>query len=570
VPSKLVSLNHRPRVTSALLVGFLALAGCAGRQAPVVTAPEPSVTGVDWPPPASADERPPVEELPPESLEPEDLTAATLEADRVDDPVSASPLDELAEVTPELTREELEAERGIVQERTPEFDIPVVVNEPVLAWVDRYSGKLQPWFEGALGRSGRYMELFRGIFAEEGLPQDLVYMAAVESGYKTTAYSRAHARGIFQFISATARRYGLRVDYWVDERADPEKSARAAAAYMKDLYAEFGDWHLAMAAYNAGEGKVRQAIARAGTRDFWKLARTHHLRLETRNHVPAILAAAILSKQPAKYGLSYVEAPPLAYDTVRVDGAADLRILAECAGTDLESLKELNPALRRWQTPPDGKTDLRVPVGSGERTLVALAAIPPGERVLYARHVVQRGDTLSTIASRYGVTVRAIQDANSMGRKTLIRSNQVLRVPTGSGARYASLPEPEDAGEVVTYRVRRGDTLYGIARRYGTTPAAIAAANDVEVNAVLLAGKHLKVVRGATSAGEAVTVARANGHANGKSQPSKPMIHTVRRGETLWQIAQRYATTVEAICSWNSINPAAVIRPGIKLTVGFH
>ena len=159
-------------------------------------------------------------------------------------------------------------------------------------------------------------------------------MAHVESGYKVTAYSRAHARGVYQFISSTARLYGLRVDYWMDERADPEKSARAAAQYMKKLYADFGDWYLALAAYNAGEGKIGRAISRTGSRDFWKIARTRHIRRETKNHIPAVLAATLLSKEPEKYGLTFTPDPPVHYDSIQVDGAADLRVLARCAGTD--------------------------------------------------------------------------------------------------------------------------------------------------------------------------------------------------------------------------------------------
>ena len=515
---------------------------------------------------------------PPEG-QPVDLELFLMPADEVEpfehtqieDPLTESPLDELAEMTPVLTPEAAERERDLVAARQPTFDIPMEVNDRVLAWVEVYSKRLKPHFEQNLARSGLYLEMFREIFAERGLPRDLVYMAAVESGYKTSAYSRARARGIFQFIAPTARRYGLRVDYWVDERSDPELSARAAAAYMEKLYDEFGDWYLALAAYNAGEGTIRKAIRRTGKRDFWELARTRYLRRETKNHVPAILAATLLSKEPEKYGLRYEPLPEIRYDTVVIEGGADLRVLARCAGTDVPTLKNLNPALRRYQTPPDGTTDLRVPLGTGAATRLALAEIPISERVLYARYQVRRGDTLSGIAQDFGVTVTAIQSTNQMGRRTMIREKQILRIPTSASGKYGDLPAPVDGGEVLVYRVHRGDTLYGIARRYGTTPAAIAAASGVSERDLLQIGQHLRVVRGVTSSAEARRVVSGGSTrvASAGSSSGSVLVHTVRRGDTLWQLAKRYDTSVNNLCAWNRISSRSTIHPGIQLTVGF-
>jgi len=566
-----------PAIVGSIALVILAasgLAGCTSRRAPS-TDPAEAAAVAD----ASPDRSTGLElEL---MLEPSDetgcvaSTAEPFEQNQTEDPLTESPLDELAVVTPELTPDELEREFDLVTTAAPTFDIPIELNDKVLAWVDVYSKRLKPYFEQGLARSHKYSAMFRGIFADHGIPQDLVYMAAVESGYKTSAYSRAKARGIFQFISATGRRYGLRVDYWVDERSDPEKSAHAAAAYMKDLYEEFGDWYLALAAYNAGEGTVRRAIRNTGSRDFWELARSRYLHRETKNHVPAIIAATVLSKEPEKYGLSYTPMAPLSYDTVDVDGAADLRVLARCAGTDVATLKDLNPALRRNQTPPEGSTELRVPVGSGASTLAALAAIPAGERVLYARYRIERGDTLSTIARRYGVTVAAIQGSNQMGRRTMIREKQILLIPTSASTRYGDLPKPEGNSEVLVYRVHRGDTLYGISRRYGTTPAAIAAASDISVNKILQIGEHVKIVRGVRSPTEArrmvasgqTRVASASG-GGGSSSGGGALIHTVRRGDTLWHLAERYDTSVNDLCAWNRISPRTIIRPGARLTVG--
>jgi membrane-bound lytic murein transglycosylase D len=482
--------------------------------------------------------------------------------------VTASPLDVLAEVDPELTPQEREHGRELITDEVPTFDIPIEINDHVLAWVDRYSRQQKDSFEAGLKRSGRYVDLFREIFAAEGLPRDLVYMAHVESGYKTSAYSRAHARGIFQFIASTARRYGLRVDYWADERADPEKSARAAARYMKDLHAEFGDWYLALAAYNAGEGKIRRAMARTGKRDFWSIARTRYIRRETKNHIPAIIAATLLSKEPAKYGLSTAPDDPLRYDTLEVVGAADLRVLARCAGTDLATMLQLNPALRRSQTPPDGRTEVRVPPETGAAAAAALETIPSEERVLYARHLVRSGDTLSLIARKYGVSVRSIQQVNGMGRRTLIRVNQTLLVPTSAASRYADLgpgvPTATVPGEALTYHVRRGDTLYAIARRYDTTPRSIAAASGISVNKLLRIGERLTVIPGVRSSTEARRIATGGTASSGAEGG---LVHTVRRGDTLWHIANLYKTTVNVLCALNGISPNTTLYPGVKLVV---
>ncbi len=486
---------------------------------------------------ASGADRPPSEE----PVEPEE-------------PREPAPHDQLATVSPAPGADALAEELSRVEQAAPRYDVPVVFNEAVLAWLDYYAGRKAEWFQPGLVRSGRYVQRFREIFAEAGIPQDLVYMAHVESAYKPYAYSRAGAKGIFQFIASTARKYGLRVDEWVDERADPEKSARAAVAYLKDLYAEFRDWYLALAAYNAGEGTIRRAIARTGEADFWSLARTAHLRRETKNYVPAILAAIVISKDPGRFGFDFEPEPPLLYETIRVEDAVDLRVLARCAGVDLATLRELNPALRRHQTPPGRASEVHVPAGLGEATLAALRAIPREQWVVYHHHRVRAGDTLWALARRYGVSVRAIQQANGMGSRTLLRVGHVLKVPTShaSTARVRQADRPAqaraDGHTAQVYRVRRGDTLWSIARRFGVTPQAIAGENGMSVGKTLYPGEALRIP------------ARRPGGA-----PSA--VHTVRQGDTLWSIAQRYRSSVPEICTLNAIEPDTVLHPGMELAV---
>jgi membrane-bound lytic murein transglycosylase D len=470
-------------------------------------------------------------------------------------------------------------------------------------------------------------------------------MAHVESAYKTTAYSRARARGIFQFMAATGRRYGLRIDYWVDERLDPEHSARAATAYLKDLYAEFGDWYLALAAYNAGEGKIRSALRRSGEDDFWGIARTRYIRRETKNYVPAILAAVMISRHPEKYAFDYEPDVPLVYESIEIDGAADLQVLSRCAGSDLDTMKRLNPSLRRYQTPPHAKTVLHVPIGAGQRTLAELELVPVNERVLYVRHRVRSGDTLYDLARDYGVSVSAIQQANKMGRRTVIRVGDELVIPTVAAGSYpAPTVDQADGGEVpgesfvysvrpadnlsaiaqryrtsagaiagangisagdvlqpgqklkvvpgvrssvraaeivqgdtespdgaITHAVRRGESLSIIARRYGTTPSAIASANRMSMSKPLQIGDRLNVVTGPGYVAQASNSGGASPSASPPaSRSGEDLVHTVRRGDSLWLIASRYNTTVDEICSRNQISKGATLYPGTKLTIDTH
>lgn len=571
-----VPRHSGPSKALGCILALVVFAGCAASRSrhttsedPRVGAPDPAALDGDsggW----SESDRIDVSQLP--ALEPDEAVPSELDIRDLLEPDlsqrSSSPLDELAttDEAPPLTPQQIDAARRLLESDEPEWDMPIVTNAAVMHWVDRYSTQHRQSFQSAYSRSGKYIDSFRERFASYGIPQDMAYMAHVESGFKTSAYSKAHARGIFQFIAATGKRYGLRIDYWADERADPDKSADAAARYMRDLYAEFGDWYLALAAYNAGEGKIRRALAQTGAKDFWGIAETRHIRRETKNHVPAVIAVAIISKQPEKYGFLGDRESTLEYDTVPVKGAADLRVLADCAGTDVTTLQALNPSLRRNQTPPDGSFDLHVPSGRGESTLLALAKIPAGERVLYARHKVQSGDTLSSIASRYGVSVKAIQQANEMGRTTMIRVNQRLLVPTSSASRYSGAESvarvDAPAGEPIKYRVRRGDTLSSIARRHGTTPRVIAEASHVSLQGLLSIGQELLVVPGARSAAEAHRIVGESSRS-----VSAALTHTVQRGDTLWRIAAAYSTSVGTLCSLNGISPRTTLYPGVKLTV---
>jgi membrane-bound lytic murein transglycosylase D len=469
------------------------------------------------------------------------------------DPLESEATEALSGPEPELDPTHVEEVQEAAEDVEPDY--PVVVNDRVLAWLEVYrrDGKLGDWFARSIERSGRYEERFREIFAEEGIPRDLIYMAHVESAFKTSAYSRAHARGIFQFIASTGRRYGLRVDWWIDERGDPEKSCRAAANYLRDLYDEFGDWYLALAAYNGGSGRVRRAIRRSGgSHDFWLHARRRLLLRETRNYVPAILAATLISKNPAKFGFGDVKREePVPYEVVSVPDQADIEVLAKAAQTEPGVLRELNPALRRGQTPPNYPGyPLKVPSGKADGFAEKLAQIPKDKWIVKQLHRVRPGDTLFELARRYGTSVRAIQASNGMGRRTLLSIGQVLEVPRGPGGAGAWAP-PTSGG---TYRVRRGDTLGRIARWYGVSVFELQRWNDLGRSTRIYPGQRLKV----GDSGSAPSARRAN--VSGAT-------YRVRHGDSAWKIARRYGLSLNALLRANGLGRHSVLRPGQKLVL---
>lgn len=365
-------------------------------------------------------------------------------------------------------------------------DLPIELNDAVLSCIDLYQGVLREWFESALARGGRYLPRIREILAAEGIPQDLAYVALVESAFKTNALSRAKAKGVWQFIPGTGRRFGLRQDWWVDERSDPEKATLAAAQYLRSLYELFGDWNLALAGYNAGEGRILRALSRYRVDTFWDLARKPRaLRKETRNYVPMIHAAVVVAKAPETYGFAVVPEPPLTFDTVTVDGAVDLRVLAECAATSLDQMQLLNPALRRFVTPARQSFDVRVPPGAAGPVSACLRDIPAERRVTLRTHTVGRGQTLASVARRYGVRVSEIADANGISVRKRLAVGTELLIPidprASSPARTRPAPSSQSADRLsrVEYRIRAGDTLSRIASRFRTTVQAIQSWNGL-------------------------------------------------------------------------------------------
>lgn len=469
----------------------------------------------------------------------------------------------IGEQLTELSDSEASNERKLVETQLVKSEIPIELNKQVLSFVKAYSTRLKPVISASLARSGRYENMFRQILREEGVPEDLVYLPIVESGYKTFALSRARAKGIWQFMSGTARLEGLTVDWWVDERCEPELSTRAAARHLKRLHDYFGDWYLALAAYNAGQGKISRAIRGSGSRDFWEIAGHRWLiRRETKNYVPAFLAALIIAKDPERYGFDEIEyEEPMQYDTVTVDSCTDLRVIARLSDTTVRRIQEMNPHVRRLTTPVSNRPFMvRIPTGKKSQFEKQFAALPEKERVTLRYHRVRTGETLSHIARRYQTSVSAICKANRIRNSRLIRANSTLVIPIGRGHDYY-YPQPSDnttrkasypTGKKLVHRVRRGDTLFAIARRYRTDVKSVQEWNGLN-GTLLKPGQRLTVYynqsRSSSIQGSAQAATIPDGY------------HRVRRGDTLYSLSRRYGVSIPDLKRWNNLR-GSLIRPG--------
>jgi len=386
-----------------------------------------------------------------------------------------------------------------IDEMTEEkpFNIPMILNDSVENHLEYFKTRGREVFQRWLDRSARYIPVMKDIFREKNLPEDLVYVAMIESGFNPYAVSWAKAVGPWQFMPATGKLYGLKIDWWIDERKDPVKSTYAAAEHLKDLHNLFGSWPLALASYNAGAGKVQRAVLRTRSDDFWDLKASRYIRKETKNYVPKFMAATIIAKNPESYGFAIANYDPFKYDKVVIEESTDLRLLARCAGCTYEEIKELNPELRRWVTPPDfDKYVLRIPAGKKETFLANFAAVPPEQKIKWERHEVRRGETLSSLAKQYNTSTEAIREINGL-KKARVTPGKHLLIPLDINAKAQDVGylTPGEGGkqQEILYRVRRGETLARIAKRHNVTVADIKEWNK-GLGASVRAGQKIKLV----------------------------------------------------------------------------
>ncbi|HMQ09916.1 MAG TPA: LysM peptidoglycan-binding domain-containing protein [Oligoflexia bacterium] len=460
------------------------------------------------------------------------------------------------------------------KQKQPEFDIPVVMNDKVEKWMDYFQGRGRKSYARWLSRSGKYIPMMKKILAENGLPLDLVYLSMIESGYHPSAYSHAHASGLWQFISGTGRRYGLKSNWWIDERRDAEKSSLAAAQYLKDLYNMFDHWYLAAAGYNAGEFKILRAIKRYDTNDFWEMSRFRYLKPETKNYVPKMIAAAIIAKEPEKYGFTDIEyQEPLQYSKVIIQKPTELSVIAKYLNIPTSTLHDLNPELLRGVTPPKYPNyELKIPMGMELAFEEALPKINKHTVDLVTKHRVRSGEALSTIARKYRVPYRSIMRINNMN-STRIRAGQLLVIPQKRGSVYSGSQTSAKKSSSVTsnaqrqvpasgqYKVKSGDSLWSISRKFSVSVSQLRQWNDIQNSRTVQIGQNIYVQSPGVVSGQKQT-------AQNDSNGGQWIYYQVKQGDSLWSIAREHGTNVNDVLEWNDLNQNNItLYPGNTIKI---
>ena len=573
---------HRSAVLALIL-----LAACGGARQQPEPGPEPAGSGqrataesatrpAESPAPpadAAAGMLPPAPFL--DTLIPQAEFAAELRL-AADSAADEAVLEALAEATPEGSAE---GEAEIAGNDTKSLANAVTWDIDVETWnshsrvryyLDFFLGKGRNRMGIWLNRLPGYEPMIRERLAREDMPGDLVYLALIESGFSNTATSRARAVGMWQFMKGTAKHYGLRVDSWVDERRDPYRATDAAVRHLRDLSRRFGSLYLAAAAYNAGSGRVSRGLKRlpgddedplASDATFFRLYDTKLLRRETKDYVPKLIAAALIAKEPVRYGFEVTPAVPLVYDSIIVPTMTGLDVIARLADTTVAAIREMNPQYLRLATPPGVGSVVRIPAGRGPATVAAYAELPPQKRVTFVEHFVARGETMSGIASRYHVSQRLLADANPKVKPSRLRPGQRLIVPTGGAIssamarRMADPAVPAGTSSSGYHRVRRGETLSGIADEYGVTQRDLRKWNALPASGAIRAGQRLRVAAPKESSARSVRTA------------SEARTHRVRRGDTLIGLAKRYGVSVEALREANGLADDATLRAGASLRI---
>ena len=472
--------------------------------------------------------------------------------------------------------------------------LPITINDDVRRWIDIFQTRYHKKFDIWMGRSGRYIPMMKEILTKYDLPEDLVYLAMIESGFSCQARSHAQAVGPWQFIRSTGRRYGLKIDGWVDERRDPVKATHAAARYLLDLYQEFGTWYLACAGYNAGEGKIRKALKYHNADNFWDIAnpttrRRSYIKSETRNYVPKMIAAAIIAKDPTRYGFWGVEyEQPLAYETTRINIPVDLKLVAREMGLPYKELKDLNPELHYPTTPQNGKPyELRIPVGGSRIFSVDIARFRAKPVQTFVAHRLRPGENPGTVARKYGISVQRLMSYNNIKNPRHLRAGRVLKVPvrtygrsrsrsasptaTASSAKAAE-PVPARTTGDRTHVIKAGESPWSISRKYKVDLKRLLAYNHIRDHRRIKVGQVLVIPsppgsRKALSQTAAKPKPSRLRRSASREDRSSSLVHIVKSGESLWKISRKYNISHKKLMVWNNLKDHQQLRIGQKLVV---
>ncbi|NLX19935.1 MAG: LysM peptidoglycan-binding domain-containing protein, partial [Desulfobulbus sp.] len=521
----------------------------------------------------------------------------------------------------ETALEELEAlnqpgmwEYGANQSYSPEkfgidpskYDFPITINKQVLYYLELFQGKQRNYFSQWLARSTIYRPYIESELKKAGLPLDLVYLAMIESGFNPSAYSPANACGLWQFIAGTGTRYGLRIDSWVDERREPEKATKAAARYLSNLYNQFGDWHLAVAAYNAGEGKIDSAMKTYNAKDFWEVAVSDGIFMETKRYVPKLIAAIIIARNPEHYGFKNTQyMKPGQYEVISVPGGSSLDAVASIANTSVKTLRSLNNELRKNQTPPHQKYALRIPVGTKGLIAANIDKLRPVTTTVFITHVVKKNETLTSICKKYNTNKTALLKANNL-RSARLPQGLRLRIPSTSTKYLIAQKDQQPVGRIAiadkkskqpqqaatTYTLKSGDTLASVAKKHQIPLKNLLALNKLEAKSIVRQGQQITlrsasspqkttgspaVTHKNTAVAKLATNIRASAQKSvsqpvrtpslAKMQPqpaAKPVAsaskkapatwYVVKQGDTLSGIAKKFQTSPQDLRSWNKLS----------------
>jgi membrane-bound lytic murein transglycosylase D len=501
---------------------------------------------------------------------------------------TSTPGEETEESLPEKPAEEQNVKPPVIRSNAPPLpEVPVAMNAQVAGQITFFMNKGRKVMLAWMERAAVMFPRLRPILAEEGLPEDVIYLAMIESGLNLRAHSYSHAAGIWQFIASTARIYGLRVDRVYDERYHVEAATRAACRYLRNLYEEFGDWHLAFAAYNCGEGRIEREISRYGTRDYWRM---HRLPRQTRGYVPAYLATRAICRNPAQYGFPPMPREiPFECERVQINGAYKLEHVAQAAGHDPQAVADLNPEFVRGVTPAGTPVTVRLPRRADAAFETRLAVMPRTVVKPTKVHRVRSGETLASIARKYDTSAKAIlaQTENRRVRANRLRVGQEIIIPVPDVTESAAAPadstpaapkttaEPAVASKTdssapaseIVYTVHSGETLGKISRQLGVPVEEILRQNQLRDADVIQPGQKLRIrVNGATEEVAQKPAPKQSAPTQAVA-PAPPQTHRVRTGETIWSIARAYGQDPLRILFWNGLDRDSTIYPGQQLIV---